>query len=143
MAQPLITLVGEEIAEEGKTFVFMGEQLVCTECKLRNICLNLDKGARYRIVKVRDPQHDCDLTEGKVQVVEVEKMSRTVCVDKKYAIDGSFITFFPSNCGQPGCPHYHMCNPDGIENETKVKILSVGKKAKCEIGQNRMVVELE
>ena len=142
MAQPLITLVGEEIAKEGKAFVFMGEQLVCSECKLKNICLNLEKGSRYKIVKVRDPQHDCELTEGKARIVEVEKMSRTVCVDKKYAIDGSFITFFPSGCGQSGCPHYHMCNPDGIENESKVKILSVGEKAKCAIGENKVVVEL-
>ena len=99
--------------------------------------------ARYRIVNVRKPEHECYLTEGKVRIVEVERMCRTVCVEKKYAIDGSLITFFPSECGQVGCPHYHKCNPDGIDRETKVKILSVNGKAECPIGQNRMVIELE
>ena len=142
-SQPLITLISEDIAQEGKTFVFMGEQIECTDCKLKNICLNLEKGVRYKIVKVRKPEHECFLTEGKARIVEVERMCRTVCVEKKYAIDGSLITFFPSECGQVGCPHYHKCNPDGIDKETKVKILSVNGKADCPIGQNRMVIELE
>ena len=69
-------------------------------------------------------------------------MCRTVCVEKKYAIDGSFITFFPSGCGQVGCKHYHQCNPDGVDSEQRVKIDVVEGKAECLIGQNRNVVTI-
>lgn len=143
MTQKILTLVSEDLAQEGKKFVFMGGQIECTDCKFSNLCLNLDKGARYKVVTVRPPVHDCGLTEGKVRIVEVERDERTACVEKKYAIDGAAITFFPSECGQIGCKHYHQCNPDGIDKEDKVKISSVGKKAECLTGQNRLVIELQ
>ncbi|MCQ2079471.1 MAG: UPF0179 family protein [archaeon] len=143
MTQKILSMISEELAEVGRTFIFMGMQIECTDCQRKNICLNLEKGCRYRVVSVRAPVHDCFVTESKYKVVEVEKMERTVCVDKKYAFDGSMITFFPSECGQVGCSHYHQCNPDGIDREDKVKIASVGKKAECLIGQNRMVIELQ
>ena len=142
MSDTVITMVGEDFAEVGKEFVFMGEQIECTACPFNKICLNLEKGQKYTVVNVRPPVHECGLTEGNVRVVEVRKAKRSVCVDKKYAIDGSFITFFPSNCGQPGCPHYHQCNPDGIDNEERVKIDVVEGKAECVIGQNRNVVTI-
>ena len=142
MSEKIITLVGEDYAVEGKSFVFMGGQIECTACSFNKICLNLEKGQKYTVINVRPPVHDCDLTEGKVRVVEVVKASRSVCVEKKYAIDGSFITFFPSGCGQIGCKHYHQCNPDGVDSEQKVKIDIVEGKAECLIGQNRNVVTI-
>lgn len=142
MADKVLTLVSTELAEEGKKFIFMGGHIECTDCKFSNLCLNLEKGQKYKVVNVRKPVHDCGLTEGKVQIVEVEKDNRSVCVDKKYAIDGAAITFFPSGCGQIGCKHFHQCNPDGVENEDKIKIVALGKKAECVIGQNRVVVDL-
>lgn len=138
-----LTMVGEEEAEVGNSFVFLGEQIECLDCKYRTICLDLEKGARYTITAVRPPVHDCWLTEGKARVVEVERTERTACVDKKYAIDGSLITFFPSECGQVGCEHYTQCNPTGIDNGDKVKLGIVCGKAECLIGQNRRIVTIQ
>lgn len=143
MMVPVLTMVSEEQAKEGGTFVFMGEQIECTDCRYRNICLNLEKGAAYRILGIRPPVHECGLTGGNARVVQVERITRGAVVDKKYAIDGSLITFFPSECGQIGCEYYRFCNPDGIAKEEKVKIANVCKKAPCPIGQNRVLVNLE
>lgn len=37
----------------------MGPDPLCEDCRIRTICFNLEKGARYRIVKLRDTYHDC------------------------------------------------------------------------------------
>ncbi len=143
MADSVLTMVAEEDAEVGKSFIFMGEQIECTDCKFSKLCLNLEKGRKYEIVSVRPVTHECFLTEGQVRVAEVVKTDRIICVDKKYAIDGSLITFFHANCGQPGCEHYHQCNPDGIPEEEKVKVGVVKEKAKCLLGRAKNVVTVQ
>lgn len=143
MPETSLTMVSEENAEVGKAFVFMGEQIECTDCKFKKICLDLKKGGRYMIIAVRPPVHECVLTGGNARVVEVVKTERTVCVDKKYAIDGSMITFFPSECQQTGCRYYRECNPEGISSEEKVKVSVVEGKINCPIGRTKNIVTIE
>lgn len=137
-----LTLVNEENAEEGRRFIYLGPQLLCKECKIKDICLNLDKGSEYRVKKVRKPVHDCALIDGPVRVVEVEKVPRSVAVEKKVALEGSKITFAPAGCGRVGCVHYRECNPDGLERKTKVTIEKVGDTAECPMGESRVVVTI-
>ena len=57
-----ITLIGVGLAKVGVEFVFNGPTNECETCKLKNTCLNLDIGRRYRIVSVRgNMKHDCEL----------------------------------------------------------------------------------
>ena len=137
-----LTLVSEDLAKEENRFIYLGPQLECKGCKVKDICLNLEKGSEYRIKKLRKPTHDCDMIEGLVHVVEVEKVSRKAVVEKKIAIEGSKISFQPSECGQVGCPHFYECNPTGVDAGTKVSIETVGEKAECPIGQSRTLVTI-
>lgn len=85
---PHITLVAEENARAGFRFDYLGPDILCDGCGLRGICFNLVKGARYRIVAVRDTYHPCEATEGRMRVVEVERTERPVAVDPSGAIAG-------------------------------------------------------
>ena len=134
----LITLISEEQAKIGNKFVFLGPRMDCRDCKIKGICFNLEKGSEYEVVSLRKTTHDCQETEGLVHVVEVEKIPRNVVIDKKYAIEGSMITFIPSGCGQIGCPRYAECNPEGLEKGMKVSVKSVEGKVDCLIGDARM-----
>ena len=67
-----ITLIGVGVAKIGTEFVFNGPVNECETCKLKNTCLNLDVGRRYRIVTVRgNMKHDCALHDLGVKAVEV------------------------------------------------------------------------
>ncbi|KUE74367.1 hypothetical protein AUQ37_04495 [Candidatus Methanomethylophilus sp. 1R26] len=52
----LLTLIGKERAEAGRRFVYIGPEPECSECKVRDICLNLEKGSEYM---VRKPSARC------------------------------------------------------------------------------------
>lgn len=136
----VITLVGSEQAEIGRRFVYLGAQMECRTCKLKGICLNLDKGSEYVVKSLRPPVHDCDLSEDKVRVVEVEKVSREIVLEKKYAMDGMTVSFKPSGCGQIGCPHYFKCNPAGLDADDKVTIDKVVSKVECPVDESRFIV---
>ena len=135
---PLITLVAEEIAEVGKTFDFLGPDPLCDECKIRAICFNLEEGARYRIKALRPTFHDCEAAEGRVRVVEVERVTRDAVVDAKGAIEGSTVTFSRPECPHIGCPHHADCCPEGIANGAKVTLVSLGDKVDCALGEKRL-----
>ena len=68
----MLTVIGKKLAKEGMEFVFLGPIADCKECKVRNICFHLEKGTMYRIVSMRDKDHDCPQHEDGVRVVQVE-----------------------------------------------------------------------
>ena len=70
----LVTLVGEQLAVEGEEFTYLGSNNECRNCQLKTVCFNLKPGRKYRITKLRDKHHDCNIHEGKVIVVEVEEL---------------------------------------------------------------------
>ncbi|TQS78781.1 MAG: hypothetical protein A3Q59_00185 [Methanomethylophilus alvi] len=139
----LLTLIGKERAEAGRRFVYIGPEPECSECKVRDICLNLEKGSEYMVRKPRRPVHECALTGEQMQVVEVEKVSREGSVDTKLALEGATVQFKAAACGQTGCPHYLQCNPPGIEDGTKVTIERTEGKADCPVGLNRTFAVLK
>ena len=54
-----ITLIGTTLARPGLEFVYQGALPACVHCKVRKACNNLRVGRKYRIVSVRNTQHDC------------------------------------------------------------------------------------
>ena len=54
----LVTLVGERLANEDEEFVYLGPNNECKNCKLKTVCFNLKPGRQYKIIKVREKQHN-------------------------------------------------------------------------------------
>lgn len=135
-------MVGEKQARIGNRFYFMGPQTDCKECKLRNVCFNLEPGRQYEITSIRDTRHECDMHEEGVRVVEVEKKPTIACIPKKLAIDGSLITFEESDCGRLGCEHWSHCHPIGIKSGDKLPVSDVMGKVDCPVNDGIVLVRL-
>lgn len=140
---PMITLVPEEFAEVGRTFDFMGEDPYCKDCRIRTICFNLQPGCRYRIRSLRSTYHNCDAAEGRVRVVEVERIQKPLAVDAKGAMEGATVTFERPECPHIGCPNYKLCCPELPKSGDKVTLVKVGKKLDCALGLVRVPVEIK
>lgn len=70
---PLVTLIGEKLAKEGDAFTYIGPNNECRNCKLKTVCFNLKPGKAYKITKIRDKRHSCDIHDKNVVVVEVQE----------------------------------------------------------------------
>jgi len=138
----LITLIGEPIAQEGKEFYYLGPQTECKECRLKAVCFNLEQGSKYRIIKIRNQTHPCIAREDIVHVVEVEKMNTDAAVPKKFAIEGSLITFQNPKCENIGCDNYLRCHPTGMSEGNKYSVTAVEGNADCPIGEKMVLVRL-
>lgn len=139
----LVTLVGDKQARIGNRFYFNGPSLECKDCKLRNVCFNLDAGSLYEIIGLRDTKHECKLLEESVRVVEVEKISFIASVPKKFAIDGSMITFEKKECAQIGCENYKYCCPANIKGTGKFSITKIIEDLKCPLDEKLTLVKME
>jgi uncharacterized protein (UPF0179 family) len=71
---PLITLIGEKLANKGTKFKYLGPNNGCENCKLKKLCFNLKQNSIYKITKIRDKRHDCNVHEENVTVVEVQEL---------------------------------------------------------------------
>ncbi|MFO7618091.1 MAG: UPF0179 family protein [Thermoplasmata archaeon] len=139
----MLTVVGKTLAKVGAEFVFMGPLADCKECKVRNICFHLEKGTKYRIIGLRNVDHDCPMYERGVSVVQVEPVPRKAVIPKKIAIEGSNIGYDFPKCRHRGCPHYGLCFISGVEPGQKKKILKMLENVECGIGQSRVMVLVE
>jgi len=72
---PLVTLIGEKLANEGNKFIYLGANNGCGKCKLKTVCFNLKPGKTYEITKIRDKRHSCNVHDGDVVAVEVQEIS--------------------------------------------------------------------
>lgn len=70
---PLVTLIGEKLANEGEEFIYLGPNKECGNCKLKTVCFNLKPGRTYKITKIRDKRHSCNVHDENVIVVEVQE----------------------------------------------------------------------
>ncbi len=128
----MITLIGKELAHEGLEFQYLGPLLECRNCKLKNVCFNLDEGKWYRITGVRDKEHDCKVHDGgKVVTVEVEELPVPLALSAKSVVEGETLTFKPINCKEYNCEYYELCHPMGLRDGTKIKIEKVVEDIKC------------
>jgi len=80
---PLVTLIGEKLAKENDEFIYLGPQNDCKNCKLKTVCFNLKQGSQYKIIKVRDKRHNCNVHEGNAAVVEVQEIINTTSENNK------------------------------------------------------------
>jgi uncharacterized protein len=141
-----ITLIGVSLAKTGTEFVFNGPANECETCKLKNTCLNLDVGRRYKIVAVRgNMRHDCALHDIGVKAVEVVESPSVVAIDSKNAFIGSRILYRQNECEVFNCNIYELCHPDGLAREEKYTISQVLGDApgRCPEGKSLKLVELK
>jgi uncharacterized protein (UPF0179 family) len=139
----MITVIGERQAKIDGQFIYLGPLTDCKECKLKGVCFNLDAGALYRIVEVRDVKHDCMVHEDGVRVVKVEKESMVGAIAKKGALEGTTITYEVIKCDHLGCEHYHLCHPLGIDKGHKARIAKIKGDLECAEGKKLVKVTFE
>jgi uncharacterized protein (UPF0179 family) len=126
----LVTLVGEQLAIEGEEFTYLGSNSECRNCQLKTVCFNLRPGRRYRITKLREKNHDCNLHEGKVVVVEVDELPLTVAVPKELS-EGTITTIKKQDCRNIGCDSFEICTNMGLQNGRNYTVKKVYEKINC------------
>lgn len=138
-----VTLIGEKIAKVGSEFIYCGPLTECKDCRLKNVCFALDEGKRYRITKVRDVKHDCDVHENGARVVEVQKCETPLLVESRIAINGSTLTYsMREPCLNIGCEHFRLCFPQYVKDGEKLKIIAVGTEVNCPVGTKLTEIKL-
>ena len=75
---PFVTLIGEKLAIEGDEFIYLGSNNGCRNCKLKTVCFNLKPGSAYKITKIRDKRHSCNVHYGNVVAVEVQELPQLI-----------------------------------------------------------------
>ncbi len=129
----MITLIGEKLAREGLEFQYLGPLLECRDCKLKNVCFNLDEGKWYRIKKVRNKEHKCKVHEGnKVVTVEVEEIPVPIVIDVSTVVEGETIEYRRINHRDYECGgDYDLYHPIGLRDGMKIKIVKIEGEIKC------------
>lgn len=115
----LVTLIGERLAKKNEEFMYLGPNNDCKNCKLKNVCFNLVQGRIYKITKVRDKKHNCNLHEGTAVVVEVEKQPIITAIDKKHT-EGSKAKLENIDCDNIGCKYYDLCKMEVREDKNYI-----------------------
>jgi len=138
----MVTLIGEKLAKIGYEFIYWGPISECRDCRLKNVCFALDEGRRYRITKVRDVKHDCEVHEGGARVVEVEKTETPVVVESQYGIAGSTLSYQARlPCLNLGCQYYRLCFPLGFKGGERLRVSVVEREITCPEGQKLVEVK--
>lgn len=114
----VVTLIGKKLAKKDVEFIYLGITKKCRSCKLKTVCSNLEEGRRYKIKKIRDKVHKCEL-HGEVIAVEVEKLPIIANIKKEQA-EATAVEFHPIKCDFIGCKEYEYCNPNVKEREYKI-----------------------
>lgn len=142
-----ISLIGVDLAKEGLEFTFVEPLKGCTECRIKNVCFNLEPGRTYRITKVRDKENPCFVfNKDKVNTIEVELLEDHLNVANGRKLqEGSTLATESLNCDYITCENIETCNLIHIKEGLKAKILSVGEKVDCPKGLNlkRVTVSLK
>ena len=142
----IITLIGTKLAKVGCEFVYKGPADDCDPCRIKNVCLNLRKGAKYRIVNLRPGVvHDCEIHDGGVKTVEVVESPITANVDARKAIKGSKIVYSTPKCVHKKCGMRDACIPEGVQDGDRYVVTEVigALPEECAEGYTLNVVELK
>ena len=138
---PLVTLIGRKLASEGLEFMYMGPLNDCRNCKLKTVCFNLKKGRDYKITKIRDKQHSCNVHDGNVAVVEVEELPLFTSVEETVT-EGSDVKIAKNDCTSIGCVHYDLCTNRALQKDRTYKVLKVYEAIECPIHHKLKRAEL-
>lgn len=137
----LVTLIGEKLAEKNTEFIYIGPLNECRNCKLKNVCFNLKTHRRYKITKVRDKRHNCNVHVGNVVVVEVEEQPIETAIDKKH-VEGSSTKIEKKNCDNIHCEFYDLCTNEAVQKDKTYKIVKIMESINCPKGYNLNKAEL-
>ncbi len=123
----MITLIGARLAQEGTEFIFEGQAPECDQCRLKNTCMGLEKGRRYRVVKLKnDTVHECFVHDGGARVVEVIKAPVQAVIDSKKAVKGAKIRYQqPKFRDIEDEELFDLLNPEGIKSGDRCTIVNV------------------
>jgi len=136
-----VTLVSSKLAQKG--IVFVPEELNnCKKCKYFRLCIgNVRTGLPYKIVAVRNIAHRCPATNTIMKIVFVEPAPFKILILSKVAYEGAVIKYRPLFCEQK-CKFKKLCQPKGLKEGDKIKILSVKSKSfRCPKGYYLTLVE--
>lgn len=117
----------------------------CKKCRLKNTCLNLEPGRRYRVERIRSKDiHECFLHDSGVLAVDVSRAPITTTVESRKAVEGAKIMYEPVKCGKRECGVYETCHPEGLLKGDKCKIVEVLESldSGCEAGNSLKKVRL-
>lgn len=138
-----VTLIGSNLAKEGLKFRFGGCLSRCQNCELKNSCCGLEKNKWYKVVNVREKEHDCNVHQGNVKVVDVEPALIKTTAKEKSVIQGSVIKLEDKECDHIECKNYRLCHPPGIEFGNKYNVKEVEENIDCKLGKDLKLVKLE
>jgi len=142
----IITLCGRDWAKIGIEFIFLGGKQECENCRLKNICLRLREGAKYKIVGLRDGAvHECPLHDEGVVAVEVVELPIVALIDSKMAVEGAKIRYEGKRCNFLDCEMYNLCHPVELKEGDSVIVEKIigDAPAECRKGYSLKVVELK
>ncbi len=139
-----ITLIGVDLAKKDGIFTFIGPLTgKCDECRIKNVCFNLEEGKKYRILDVREQINPCFVYNGnKVSTIEVEEIDDTYNIqNSKRLMEGSSIELKSMKCDFLTCPFIEKCNLLNIKKPKKIVVKKIVKKIKCPKGYDMREVE--
>jgi len=125
----VITLIGEDLAEIGASFIYDGPAEACMKCRFKPTCIDsLEKGRKYTITNVKDINQKCDIHDGGiVKAVEVELADIEGFIDTKKVFIGSNLSYDVPDCDIE-CVYKNFCFPEGLFKGDKCIILeNLGK----------------
>ncbi len=133
--KPRITMVGLMQAREGLSFMMAEPTKDCKNCELLDICMNLEAGRVYKVVKVRNKVFPCRVHEEGVRVVEVEESPIEVAIEQKAAFPLCIITLRPQAC-RTKCKNLSLCTPPGLNGEDKYQVLEIYGQVECPLNRH-------
>jgi uncharacterized protein (UPF0179 family) len=140
----VITLIGEDLAEVGLSFIFDGPAEACKSCRFKASCVDsLEKGRKYTIRNVKDITQKCDIHNGVVKSIEVELADIECFIDSKKVFIGSNLSYDFPECDVE-CVYNNLCSPEGLfKGDRCVIIKNLGKMdSDCLEGNNLTKVSL-
>lgn len=139
----IITVVNENNAKIGYEFVKQGLSEECLKCPLKHVCIDrLEEGRIYQVVMIRKKEHYCKLINSKVRVVGVIESNVVCTIPTKMAFEGAIITYNRIKCDEVKCTNLMKCNPIGLKNGDKCRVVRRIGKADCIKGKLLAVVIL-
>ncbi len=135
---PKISLIGLDQAVEGNVFTFVQPLQTCSECKIRNVCFNLERGRKYIITEVRKNQHQCNVfNHDRVATIQVEEVEDELVVEYGNKVqEGSSMNMRSRQCDHITCDFIEQCNLIHYESEIRINIKKIGEKVNCPKGYN-------
>lgn len=137
---PLVTLIGEKLANKEAEFIYIGPNNECRNCKLKTVCFNLKTGRKYKITNIRDKRHNCNIHEGTVAVVEVQEMPILMAIEAKLS-EGSKTKINSKECRSIGCVNYELCSIT-LNKDKNFIVKKVYERIDCPIGYDLQKAEI-